>query len=277
MQFSSAEAEQRYGDVVAQAARVVVGLDFDGTLSPIVDDPAAARIHPDAGAVLEQLSAHVAAIAVITGRPARQVLALGELDEVGRAIAGAGRQLLLFGQYGYERWSSVDGRIVSPHPPPGLSGYLSELPGVLRGEGVADAYVEEKGLAVAVHTRRLPDPKAAYDALLPRLDELAACHGLTLEPGRQVIEARAPGMDKGEVVRTLVSELDAGAFVFAGDDLGDLDAFAAVEELRESGMPTLLVCAQSDEQSALAGRADVLAEGPDGVLDLLRRLARDAG
>ena len=277
MEFTSAEAEQRYAELVAQASRVVVGLDFDGTLATIVDDPTQAKIHPEAGAVLEQLAAHVAAVAVITGRPARQVLALGELDDVGRAIAGGGRQLHVFGQYGYERWSSVDGRIVSPRPPRGLSGFLSELPGVLRREGLADAYVEEKGLAVAVHTRRLPDPKAAYEALLPRLEELAKRHALTLEPGRHVIEARAPGMDKGQVVRSLVSELDAGAFLFAGDDLGDLDAYAAVEELRDDGMATLLACVVSDEQSALAERADVLVEGPEGVLDLLRTLAADAG
>ena len=42
-------------------------------------------------------------------------------------------------------------------------------------------------------------------------------------------------------------------------------------------MPTLLVCSLSDEESALAARADVLVKGPDGVLDLLRRLTRDAG
>ena len=91
-----------------------------------------------------------------------------------------------------------------------------------------------------------------------------------------VIEVRSPGMDKGAVVRTLVEELDAGAFLFAGDDLGDLEAFEAVAELREQGLPTLLVCSLSDEQSALLELADVVVKGPDGVLDLLRQLTRDA-
>ena len=45
-------------------------------------------------------------------------------------------------------------------------------------------------------------------------------------------------------------------------------------ELREQGMPTLLVCSLSDEESALAARADVLVHGPTGVLDLLRDLTR---
>ena len=94
-------------------------------------------------------------------------------------------------------------------------------------------------------------------------------HGLVIEPGRNVIEVRSPGMSKGHAVETLVGEQDAGGFLFAGDDLGDLDAFEAVEDLREQGMPTLLVCSLSDEESALAERADVLVKGPDGVLDLL--------
>ncbi len=73
----------------------------------------------------------MAAIAVITGRPARQALALGGLDEVGNAIGGAGKELHLFGQYGNERWSSTHRRIVSPRPPHGLSTFLGRLPGVL--------------------------------------------------------------------------------------------------------------------------------------------------
>jgi trehalose 6-phosphate phosphatase len=129
---------------------------------------------------------------------------------------------------------------------------------------------------VAVHTRRLPDAAGAFDRLLPTLTELAEGNGLKVEPGRQVIEVRAPGMDKGHVVRTLVEELSAGAFVFAGDDLGDLEAFEAVATLRDQGMPTLLVCSLSAEESALLELADVAVRGPEGVLDFLRRLTREA-
>jgi trehalose 6-phosphate phosphatase len=127
-----------------------------------------------------------------------------------------------------------------------------------------------------VHTRRLPDPAGAFQRLLPALRELAAEHDLVVEPGRQVIEVRSAGMDKGRVVRRLVEDLDAGGFLFAGDDLGDVEAFEAVAALREQGLPTLLVCATSDEESTLLGLADVSVEGPEGVLDLLRTLTRDA-
>ena len=276
MEFTSAEGRERYDEFVAVASSAVVGLDFDGTLAPIVDDPAEARIHPDAAEVLIGLADVVRAVAVITGRPARQVLALGELDEVGNALGDSGRELYIFGQYGNERWNSTSRRIVSPRPPRGLAAYLGALPALLRRLDAGDAFVEEKSLAVAVHTRRLPDPARAFDRLLPELEKLATDTGLVVEPGRQVIEARAPGTDKGNVVRSVTAELSAGGFLFGGDDLGDIEAFEAVAELREQGLPTLLVCSGSEEQRALAALADLVVDGPDGVLDFLRRLTSDA-
>ncbi|MBO0844422.1 MAG: trehalose-phosphatase [Nocardioides sp.] len=276
MPFTSTEAEARYAALVEAAGSAVVGLDFDGTLAPIVDDPDQAHIHPDAPEVLMDLSAVVRAVAVITGRPARKVLALGGLDEVGAEIGGTGRELFVFGQYGHERWSSTHRRVVTPRPPQGLSGFLRELPQALRAAEAGDAFVEDKGLAFAVHTRRLEDPAGAYRRLEPVLRDLADRYDLVVEPGRHVIEVRSPGMDKGVVVRTLAQELDAGGFVFAGDDLGDVDAFEAVSELRKEGLPTLLVCSDSDEVSALVSRSDVVVHGPEGVLDLLRQLIRDA-
>ena len=276
MEFVSAEGEQRYAALVRAAAGAVVGLDFDGTLSPIVDDPTAAHIHADARDVLVDLAGQVAAIAVITGRPARQALDLGGLEEVGNAIGDAGKELFLFGQYGNERWTSTNRRIISPRPPAGLSAFERELPRVLRRAEAADAYVEDKGLAVAVHTRRLADPEAAFSRLLPVLRDLAVSNHLIVEPGRSVIEVRSPGVHKGAVVERLAEDLEIGGFLFAGDDLGDLEAFDAVDSLAQRGLPTLLVCSGSDEENVLAGRADVVVRGPDGVLGLLRQFTADA-
>jgi trehalose 6-phosphate phosphatase len=276
MDFTSPEGERRYAALVRAASSAVVALDFDGTLSPIVDDPEAAHIHPEASDVLVDLADAVAAVAVVTGRPARQALALGGLDDVGNLIGEGGKELYLFGQYGNERWSSTQRRVISPRPPHGLATFLRELPRALRSVDAGDAFVEDKGLAVAVHTRRLEDPEAAFERLLPKLRDLAEQHDLVVEPGRNVIEVRSHGMHKGLVVRTLVEELDAGAFLFAGDDLGDLEAFEAVGELAREGMPTLLVCSASTEESRLAALADVVVKGPEGVLDFLRQLATDA-
>ena len=276
MEFTSAEGERKYAALVRAAPATIVGLDFDGTLAPIVEDPAEAHIHPEAAEVLVALSQQVLAVAVVTGRPARQALDLGGLEEVGNAIGEAGKELYLFGQYGLERWSSTNRRVISPRPPPGLASFTADLPRVLRRADAADAHIEEKGLAVAVHTRRVADPDATFEALLPVLEKQAARYDLVVEPGKQVIEVRSPGMTKGVVVNGLTEELEAGGFVFIGDDLGDVEAFDAVAGLAARGLPTLLVCSASDEESALVSRSDVLVHGPDGVLTLLRQLTSDA-
>jgi trehalose 6-phosphate phosphatase len=263
------QGRQRYDEVAALARDVLVGVDFDGTLAPIVADPARATIHPDGPAVLAGLAGRVRAIAVITGRPARQVVALGRLDELADALP-AGAVLHVLGQYGNERWDSASRTVTSPESPAGLAAFRAELPSVLAAADAREAFVEDKGLAVAVHTRRLPDPAPALARLEEPLADAAARHGLALEPGRLVIEVRAPGMDKGEALRTIVAETDAGAVLFAGDDLGDLEAFEAARALGEQGLPALLVCSGSEEQEALAALADVVVDGPDGVLALLR-------
>jgi trehalose 6-phosphate phosphatase len=276
MDFGSVEGEQKYAALVRASAEAVVGLDFDGTLAPIVDDPELAHIHEDAAEVLVGLAQQVRAVAVITGRPARQALDLGGLEAVGNAVGDAGKELFVFGQYGNERWSSTNRRVISPRPPHGLATFLRELPRFLRRAGAEDAHVEEKGLAVAIHTRRMRDPERATEVLLPLLRDLAGSHDLVVEPGRNVVEVRSAGMHKGLAVAKIADEVDAGAFCFIGDDLGDIEAFEAVTAMSKDGLPTLLVCSASDEQAALVPLSDLVVHGPDGVMAFLRQLTADA-
>ena len=271
----SATARARYDALLAVAPSTVVGLDFDGTLAPIVADPAQAHVHPDGPAVLAALAAKVRAVAIVTGRPARQVVALGRLDEVADRVP-PGAQLLVRGQYGQERWDSTTRAFTTPPVPAGLAALADELPGLLAAGDAADAFVEEKGLALAVHTRRLPDAAEAFARLEPRLADAAERHGLALEPGKLVLELRAPGMHKGRALRDVVASTAAGGVLFGGDDLGDLEAFEAARALREQGLPTLLVCSGSTEEQALVEISDVVVDGPAGVLDLLSRFAADA-
>lgn len=279
VEFSDAESRRRYDALVAVARTGLVALDFDGTLSPIVDDPAAASIHPDGPRVLTELAGAVRAIALITGRPAQQVVDLGRLEGVADEIdrLGLPARLLVLGQYGNQRWDSTTRRFSSADVPEGLSAFADELPGLLAEADAAGAFLEDKGLAIGVHTRRLADPDAAYARLRPLLADSAGRHGLGLEPGKQVLEVRAPGMDKGRALLRVVEETSAGGLLFAGDDLGDLQAFRAGERLRSEGMPVLLVCSGSTGQTRpteLAGLADVVVDGPAGVLALLADLAR---
>ncbi|MFI8198414.1 trehalose-phosphatase [Streptomyces sp. NPDC085942] len=258
--------------VLARPDRAVVALDFDGTLADIVADPEQARAHPGTVEALAALAPKVAAVAVITGRPADVAVRYGGFS----GVPGL-EHLVVLGHYGAERWDAVTGTVNAPAPHPGVTAVRAELPGILDKLGVEEgAWIEEKGQAVAVHTRRAEDPQAAFDTLAGPLGELAAQHGLIVEPGRLVLELRPPGMDKGVALARFVAELDAESVIYAGDDLGDLAAFAAVEKLRTEGpdgVPGLLVCSGSAEVPELAERADLAVPGPAAVVAFLAALA----
>ncbi|MFI6936615.1 trehalose-phosphatase [Streptomyces sp. NPDC050287] len=251
--------------LLRRPSRAVIALDFDGTLAPIVADPEQARAHPEAVSVLAALAPKVAAVAVVTGRPAGVAVRHG-----GFAGVPGLEHLVVLGHYGAERWDAVTGTVDAPAPHPGVAAARAELPGLLDGTGT---WIEEKGRAVAVHTRRATDPQAAFEALRGPLTDLAARHGLIVEPGRMVLELRPPGMDKGVALLEYAREISAESVLYAGDDLGDLPAFAAVEKLRSDGTPGLLVCSGSDEVTELRERADLVVSGPEGVVGLLRGLA----
>ncbi|MEV6395541.1 trehalose-phosphatase [Streptomyces sp. NPDC051907] len=257
--------------LLARHDKAVVALDFDGTLAEIVPDPEQARAHPGAVPALAALAPKVASVAVVTGRPAGVAVRYG-----GFAGVPGLDHLVVLGHYGAERWDAVSGTVRTPAAHPGVAAARAELPGFLDRIGAwRGTWIEEKGQAVAVHTRRASDPQAAFEALRGPLAELAARNGLILEPGRMVLELRPPGMDKGVALQEYVREVDAQAVLYAGDDLGDLPAFSAVEKLRSDGVPGLLVCSGSAEVQEVAARADLLVPGPAAVVEFLAALARE--
>ncbi|MES5821670.1 trehalose-phosphatase [Streptomyces sp. RG80] len=259
--------------ILARPGKAVLAFDFDGTLAPIVPDPEQARAHPDAVPALAALAPRVASVAVITGRPPGVAVRLAGFA----GVAGLDH-LVVLGHYGAERWDAATGDITAPAPHPGVARARAELPGFLDRIGAwQGTWIEEKGRALAVHTRRATDPQAAFEALRAPLTDLATRHGLIVEPGRLVLELRPPGMDKGVALLEYVRELGAEAVLYVGDDLGDLPAFAAVDKLRSDGVPGLLVCSGSEEVTELAERADLVVDGPGGVVELLRGLAAQLG
>jgi trehalose 6-phosphate phosphatase len=246
----------------------LVGLDFDGTLAAIVDDPEQAYADPGAVAALGLLGGRVAKVVVITGRPTRQVVQLGRLT----GVPGLGSMTVL-GQYGVERWNAEGDEYVLPPDPPEIEHVLDELPGLLDSLDLGQARVEHKGRALGVHTRMLDDPAAAFARLAEPIRALAQRYALTVEPGKNVWEIRASGIDKGVALRNIVTETRARQVIFAGDDLGDLPAFRAALALREAGMASLLVCSASHEEDALAEISDVVVDGPPGITRWLTDLA----
>ena len=250
--------------IAASPARALIATDYDGTLAPIVDDPAAAVPAPGAAAALARLASRVGTVAVITGRAAAEAVSLGGLAQV--------PGLIVLGHYGAQRWQA--GELTAPPAPPGVQVVRAALPALLTELGAPEGTaVEDKGTALAVHTRRAADPAAALALLREPLRRLAGHAGLTVEPGRLVLELRPPGMDKGAALRALAAERAAGAVLFCGDDLGDLAAFAAVRELRAEGIPGCAVASQSPESPQVAAAADLVVDGPSGIVRLLSALA----
>jgi trehalose 6-phosphate phosphatase len=266
---STAAGRSALAALLAEPARSLVALDIDGTLSPLVADPAAARLAAGALPVLTALADRVGGLAVITGREVRfPVETLGLSGVPGLSVLG---------QYGLQRWSAADG-YTSPEPAPGLAVVRAALPELLAGapEGVT---VEDKGLALVVHTRRAPDPQAALDALRGPLVALAAEQGLDADLGRYGVELRPGGTDKGHALAGLIEQHRPAAVLFAGDDRGDLPAVAVLRERREHGVPGLFVHPETAGEPVpeVREQADLVVDGPAGTVAFLAALVAALG
>jgi trehalose 6-phosphate phosphatase len=254
--------------IVADPATAVISSDFDGVLSPLVEEPARARPVEGALDALARLAGSVNQVAIVTGRPA---LVATELTGV-TGHAGLGG-LVVLGHYGLERWEAATGKVTSDPVPAGVAEARSRLPGLLQELGVPDAFVEDKESSLAVHTRRLADPTGAFETLRTPLTELAEATELRLEPGNLVLELRPPGIDKGVAIRRLLESTGAQSILYAGDDLGDLAAYRAIEEQRKAGLRAVLVATRSSNATELIEAADIVVDDPTGVVTVLTALS----
>jgi trehalose 6-phosphate phosphatase len=247
----------------------LLAFDFDGVLAPIVDDPRDSKPYPGVVAVLSRLAARAGSLVIISGRPAAVVVeygGLGDQPDLSR--------LVVFGLYGQERWDAQTNRVVTPPVSEAVLAVVAELPALLAAHGAPpETWIEEKGGSVAVHTRRCPNPAGTLAALASPIADCAARHGLVVEPGRFVLELRPAGVDKGQTLLAYAKERSARSVLYAGDDLGDLKAFDAVESLRGAGIAGLKVGSGSAEVTEVARRADLVVDGPAGVLALLEAIA----
>jgi trehalose 6-phosphate phosphatase len=228
--------------------------DFDGTLAAIVDDPAAARPTVGAAAALASLADRYAVVAVVSGRP------------VAFLVEHLPASIELRGLYGLE---AVSGGVRTDHPD--AAGWR-EVVATVAADAAArlpSALVESKGLSLTLHYRTDPDLAGAMQAFAA---EAAARTGLTLRSARKSVELHPPlAVDKGTVVADLAAGLEAVCFI--GDDAGDLDAFDALDRLAQAGTATARVAVRSPEAPAgLLERADLVVDGPAGVVALLRSL-----
>lgn len=257
---------------LADPVRALVSLDFDGTLAPVVERPEDAA--PAAGAIasVAALSAVVGTVVILTGRAAPDVVA-----RAGLVDAPGLERLVVLGHYGLQRWEGRTGQVVGPSPAPGLQAVALALPGLLASAGASEARIEDKQHSMAVHARGLESPGQVLDGLRRPLAALAAAHGLEVVPGRLVLELRPPGTDKGRALEALIRTTHPSAVLVVGDDLGDLPAFEAVRRARDQGTPGLMVCSGSVEAPDVAAAADLVVDGPTGVVRLLTALVAVLG
>ena len=201
-------------------------------------------------AELSRLAERYRLVAILTGRRSEDVTAVLDVPRVS-----------VLGLYGFEQG-----------PPPNAAATAAAARAA--AEGVPEAWVEDKGVSLAVHYRQAHDPVQARRALLVALQPIAAGSGLDLIEGKMVLELVPAGRPmKGGAVERLASEHALEAMLYAGDDVADLEAFRALDALESQGIRTVRVAVRGRETpEALLEAADVVVEGPTGLVELLRSL-----
>ncbi len=281
--YPAADVRAALSSLIGHPTSSAVVTDFDGTMSPIIEDPAAARPLAGIVPVLFRLADLFEKVAVVSGRPVQFLLdALGSdvgagpwppISSDGGPDLGVGLgPILLVGLYGLE--SYTDGQVIRE---PGIELWRSVIANAadrMATEAPAGVVVEPKGLTVAVHWRRAPDQRQWVTSAVAAQ---ARDHGLTVHAGRCSLELRPPmDVDKGGVVRRLVEGCTDACYI--GDDLGDLPAFGALRQLHtEQAVRTTGIAVVDDESDpVVAAAADVVVNGPAGVLELLAWMATEA-
>ncbi len=217
-------AEARQDTEVWKALRLspsrVLMLDFDGTLSPFVDDPDTAEFHPGVRDLLRDIMA----------RPGCRVVFV-----TGRGAEDLARRMGL--ETSPEVWGSHGGERLLPS---GAKQPLDMSSEQRQGLERAEAWAAQRGLAsrlehkpgcLAFHLRGLPEAEAAplHSRVLTSWENLAVESGLDMHEFDGGVELRIPGYHKGRAVRCILDEEGDGAVVFyLGDDVTDEDAFAAL-------------------------------------------------
>ncbi len=196
--------------------------DLDGTLAPIAATPDAVGPDPRRRILLDDLAAALGGrLAVISGRG---------LDDLDRLLER--RVPAIAAVHGLVR-RTAQGLRVAGAPAAGIARAARHFADFAGRDG--GLIVEDKGWAVALHYRGAPELGAEARALSARL---AGELGLEVQAGRQVVELRGPGPDKGAAVRAFMREppFAGHAPVFLGDDLTDETGFAAAEALGGHGV-----------------------------------------
>ncbi|MFT4221143.1 MAG: trehalose-phosphatase [Microbacterium sp.] len=207
---------------LAAAERLLVACDFDGTLSPLVDQPMAARMHPDARAAIEALTRLPdVAVAFVSGRTLADLRVIAEhADDSPVTLAGS---------HGAEYWFPGSGAAELDDDAADLAlrdRLCADAEAGVRG--VEGAWIEPKAFGLCVHTRLAdPDGAATANALVDALVRAAAPHWRR-RTGHDIVEYSFRYEGKDSAVAALRERVDATSVLFAGDDVTDEDALRSL-------------------------------------------------
>ena len=245
--------------------RLAVFLDYDGTLTPIVDRPEDAVISDDMREVLSALAERFS-VCIVSGRDLVVVRELVGLDD-----------LIVAGSHGFDIWSPGGGAI-ERHVAEGFEDLIARTTELLRDRtrSIAGALVEPKRSSVAVHYRLVDESERPLVTAV--VEETLAEHPgvLKVTPGKMVYELQ-PNVewDKGKAVLHLLNALGLDREdvlpLYIGDDITDEDAFAAIAE---RGVGILVADPDDPEVHGRTTSAHFALRHPGEVQDLLAALVR---
>lgn len=245
---------------------LVVMLDVDGTLAPIVEMFDRATVPLETQRAVAALAEHPDVhVALVSGRSAA----------VARRMVGV-RNLWVAGNHGFE----IEGPAGEDLADPSVYRYRAVMAtAVERLEPLVSAMhgviVENKAITLSVHWR-LADPAIAPE-LREAVEQVSQPLGLRITEGKRIFEIRPPALiDKGTAVLALAERLtsghDGGAIVFAGDDVTDEDAIRA---LRAHHPRSITVRILGDESSPT--EAEFSLRDTQAMRQFLEELARLRG
>lgn len=228
-------------------AHAGIFLDVDGTLAPIVERAEDARVPGETRRAIEELAPRYGCVACVSGRAAAEAHRLVGIDAITYA-----------GSHGAELLEPGAGEAIVA---PAFAEWAPRVREFVSDSDVGELRVEHKGAIVALHWRGLEHEEERVRAIAREAEGA----GFAIHWGRKVLEVRPPvEVNKGQAVSELIRRHELRTSLFAGDDRTDLDAFAVVD---------VCVGVRSEEgPQEIADRADVVVDGTEGVVAVLRAL-----